>query len=168
VMVGRQGLTRDTLLGVFCDAGADEPVSHLTTGNVSFGCVGSSRALQKAVEQGIAGVLGRREPVFIRSIATLRRAIAQDPFADPPFADVYERCVTFTDVSATSLVLPMTTPRRDAMVFAAGAREVFSVTRQVDGRPGNPVRLIERALGRPVTTRNWNTIERIVRKHDSD
>jgi hypothetical protein len=41
----------------------------------------------------------------------------------------------------------MTTPRRDAVVFATGAREVFS---------------------RPVTTRNWNTIERIVRKHDAD
>lgn len=164
-MVGRQGLTRDALLRVFVDAGADEPVSHLTTGNVSFGYDGSTRGFQRDVEAGIANILGRREPVFIRSIAALRRAVAKNPFADPPFADVFERCVSFTDVSAKSLELPMTTPRGDAVVFAADARAVFSVTRQVDGRPGNPVRLIERALGRPVTTRNWNTVERILRKH---
>jgi uncharacterized protein (DUF1697 family) len=166
VMVGRQGLTRAALLDVFRDAGADDPVSHLTTGNVSFGHSGSTRALQQSVESGIARILGRHEPVFVRSIAALRREVARDPFADPPFDDIYERCVTFTDVPTQSLVLPMTTPRGDAVVFAIGARAVFSVTRQIDGRPGNPVRLIERALGRPVTTRNWNTVERIVRKHD--
>ena len=104
---------------------------------------------------------------FLRSLAALRREVGKAPFADPPFADVFERCVSFTDTSANGLVLPMSTSRRDAVVFAARAREVFSVTRRIDGRPGNPVRLIERALGRPVTTRNWNTIEHIVRKHES-
>jgi uncharacterized protein (DUF1697 family) len=167
VMVGRQGLTRDVLLRAFRDAGADEPVSHLATGNVSFGYAGSTVALQRSLEEAIASIVGHREPVFVRSVAALRREIAKDPFADPPFDDVYERCVSFIDVSAKALALPMTSPRGDAVVFAARSREVFSVTRKVDGRPGSPMLLIERALGRRVSTRNWNTIERIVRKHES-
>jgi len=36
-MVGRNGLTSDVLVGLFADAGLDSPVSHLATGNISFG-----------------------------------------------------------------------------------------------------------------------------------
>ena len=127
-MVGRRGLTRDELLRVFRDAGADDPVSHLATGNVSFAYNGPVAPLRERVEAGVAGVLGTREPVFIRTLAALRLEVATDPFAKPPFADVFERCVSFTDVSTAGLELPMTTPRGDAVVFSARAREVFSLS----------------------------------------
>jgi uncharacterized protein (DUF1697 family) len=167
VMVGRQGLTRDVLLRIFLDAGAHEPVSHLATGNVSFDLAEHPRQLQAAVEQGIERVTGHGEPVFIRTIAELRRQIARDPFADPPIDDVYERCVTFTAQPVKRLTLPMTNPRGDAVVFAVNGREVYSVTRLLNGRAGTPSKLLERALGRPFSNRNWNTVERIVRKHDA-
>jgi uncharacterized protein (DUF1697 family) len=167
VMVGRQGLTREVLVRVFLDAGAHDPVSHLVTGNVSFGVSGTdARELRASVEQRIAAVIGRREPVFIRTVAALRKAVARAPFADAPLDDVFERCVSFADTSVRGVALPMSTPNGDAIVFATGGRELFSVTQRRNGRAGNPVRMIERALGRPVTTRNWNTIERIVRGHD--
>src|ERR1700722_16254740 len=127
VMVGRQGLTRDVLLRIFLDAGADEPVSHLATGNVSFGLAEHPRRLQTAVEQGIERVTGHREPVFIRTIAELRRQIARRPLADPPIDDVYERCVTFTAHPVKGLTLPMTNGRGDAVVFAVNGREIYSV-----------------------------------------
>jgi hypothetical protein len=38
----------------------------------------------------------------------------------------------------------------------------MSVTRLVHGRGGNVNRMVERALSCAATTRNWNTIERIV------
>jgi len=166
-MVGRQGLTRDALVGAFRAAGADDPVSHLATGNVSFSFPGRTRALQLRVEDAIGEIIGRHEPVFIRTLGALQRGIAAEPFSGLPYDDVCERCVSFADASPEGLLLPMTTPRGDAVVFGAGAREVFSVTRRIDGRVGNPVRLIERALGRRVTTRNWNTVERIVRLHET-
>ncbi len=172
-MVGRQGLTRDALLRVFEAAGAVDPVSHLATGNVSFGLRGEGvafqTAFQAAVERDIAAITGRPKPVFIRSVAALRKLVAAQPFAEPPIpvADIYERCVSFTDRPTHRLDLPMTTARTDAVVFAAQGRQVYSVTRHLDGRPGNPVLLIERALGRAVTTRNWNTVELVVAKNTS-
>jgi hypothetical protein len=79
-------------------------------------------------------------------------------------ADVYERCVTFfrTDVALT-LAIPTQSERGDVLLFASGPGEVLSITRLIGGRPGNPGRVIESALGVRATTRNWNTIERIVR-----
>jgi uncharacterized protein (DUF1697 family) len=164
VMIGREGLTRDVLLRVFLDAGADAPVSHLATGNVSFGLAGPCEHLREAVESGLARVLGRPEPVFIRTLAALRREVRKEPFADPPFDDVYERCVSLTDEHLNGLALPLTNARGDVVVFAVRGREVYSVTRRIDGRAGTPSTLLRRVLTRPFSNRNWNTIEHIVRR----
>jgi hypothetical protein len=48
-------------------------------------------------------------------------------------------------------------------LIAADGPEVFSVTQRISDRPGNPGALIKRQIGAAVTTRNWNTIERILR-----
>lgn len=165
VMVGRNGLTRDVLLGVFAAAGADAPVSHLATGNVSFGWAGDSEDLAERIEQAIAGVIGRSEPVFIRTVEQLRRCVDHNPFRSPPFDDVYERCVSFARGPVSELALPLATARGDAIAFAARERDIYSVTRLVGGRPGTMGKVLERSLGHPVTTRNWNTIESILRHH---
>jgi len=162
VMVGRNGLTREVLLGIFTGAGAEGPVSHLGTGNVSFGQDDDPPGLAGRVEAAIASVIGRTEPVVIRSIEHLRAEVERDPFRDPPVDDAYERCVSFTVGPVIGLDLPMATPRGDAVAFDARDGDIYSVTRLVGGRPGTMGRVLERALGRPVTTRNWNTVELIV------
>ena len=162
-MVGRNGLTRDVLVKIFADAGLDRPVSHLATGNISFGTAQVTTAFSERIEQGIAAVIGRTEPVFIRSIDQLRECVKDDPFRNPPFEDVHERCVSFTQGSTAGLELPLATARGDATAFAVQGSDIYSATRLVGGRPGTMGRVLERTLGNPVTTRNWNTIELIVR-----
>jgi len=166
-MVGRNGLTRDVLLGIFADAGVDDPVSHLVTGNISFGQSQASADFSERIEQAIAAVIGRTEPVFIRSIDHLRDQVESRPFRDPPFDDVHERCVSFTKGSIGRLELPLATARGDAIAFALRDGDIFSVTRLVGGRPGTMGKVLERTLGLPVTTRNWNTIELILKSHAS-
>jgi len=165
-MLGRQGLTRDVLVGLFTKAGAEDPVSHLATGNVTFGEMGDPIRCVERLEVAIAEVIGRTEPVFIRAIDQLREQVETNPFVDPPFDDVHERCVSFTTGPVVGLDLPLTTPRGDAVAFAARDGDIFSVTRLVGGRTGTMGGVLERTLGRPLTTRNWNTIERIVRYAD--
>jgi uncharacterized protein (DUF1697 family) len=162
-MVGRNGLTRDVLVGIFAEAGVDSPTSHLGTGNISFGQTQVSTDFSERIEQAIAAVIGRTEPVFIRSIDQLRKYVEDDAFRIPPFDDVHERCVSFTQGSIAGLELPLATARGDAIAFAARDGDIYSVTRLVGGRPGTMGKVLERTLGHPVTTRNWNTIESIVR-----
>jgi len=57
-MVGRNGLTRDALVGIFADTGVDNPVSHLATGNISFGQTQVSTEFSERIEQAIAAVSG--------------------------------------------------------------------------------------------------------------
>jgi len=165
VMVGRAGLSADVLLRAVEHAGGGTPRNHLATGNVTFSASSASLgAITAQLEEAIAAVIGRREEVFVRSIDSLAVQVGSEPFAHVMADDVYERCVTYlrTDVPMT-LELPMRTPRGDAVLFASGPGQVLSITRLVAGRPGQPGRVVESALGVRASTRNWNTIERIVR-----
>lgn len=49
-------------------------------------------------------------------------------------------------------------------VFARRGDVAFALSRRLGRSPGSPNALIERALGTQATTRNWNTIERLVAK----
>lgn len=166
VMIGREGLRREVLLGMFDRAGAAHPTSYLATGNVSF-AVDPARLgeVVDAVEADLAALLGRATPLFVRTLDELRDLVASDPFADPPMPDVVGREVTmFRDRVPAHLDLPIESPRGDWVVFAAREREVLSVQRLVDGRTQSPGGRIERLAGQTATTRAIGTIERIVAK----
>ena len=165
IMVGRNGLTADVLRQVVRAAGGLEPRSHLATGNLAFTASASSvESMGAAIEDSIETVLGRREDVLIRSVSSLAAAVGADPFAVIMADDVYERCVTFLPPGPpVVLSLPIETPRGDTVLFARQDDDVLSITRLVVGRPGQPGKYLEAATGLRVTTRNWNTIERIVR-----
>jgi uncharacterized protein (DUF1697 family) len=164
VMIGREGLHRTVLLEAVESAGGADPVSYISTGNVTFDLAPAKlRRFRADLEDRIAAVIGRTEPVFIRSFAELAHLHARNPFEPPPFADVHDRVVTFcADPVEGVLELPSTTDRGDVVMFAAAGREVFTVTRLVDGRTGGPGGIIEQLIGARVTTRAWSTVDRIV------
>jgi uncharacterized protein (DUF1697 family) len=166
VIIGRANLHAEVLLQIFRDSGAIDPRSHLATGNVSFAWLDPEmQPLIHSLRRAISDTMGRFEPVFVRSIDALRASIEKGPFRLAPIDDVGHRCVTFTDGVQKDLPLPLLSSRRDAFIFASDGPDYFSVTRLIDGLGGNPNRMLEKALSCAGTTRNWNTIERIVGLH---
>ncbi len=164
VMIGREGLTRRVLLGLFAEAGANAPRSYISTGNVTFGAHSEDvGAITTSVEAGIGAVLGRPEPVFVRSVEYLQELVAANPFLATPFPDPIERTVSFLSVpiNLDRLELPVMSRRGDVALFAATSGEVFAVGRVVDGKTGGGGGLVEKTVGRRVTTRSWNTVLRI-------
>jgi uncharacterized protein (DUF1697 family) len=163
-MVGREGLARATLLRAFADAGAASVVSHLATGNVSFDLAPPELATTIArVEASLAEVVGRPTPVFVRSLAELESMLRSDPFAAAPLQVEHDRTVAFLDGPVPSgLGLPIRSDAGDVVVFAAGERELFTVSARHEGRSRGAGGLIERLLGQPVTSRAWSTVEHVV------
>jgi len=167
VMIGREGLHRDVLLAMFERAGADDCLSYISTGNVSFRAEpGAVWTIVERVEDDLEQLLGRATPVFVRPLGELVTLLAADPFADPP-VDAVRSCEVsfFRSAVPSHLDLPMTASNGDWVVFGTGPREVFSVTCDHPGRqPSSPGGAIERAAGEPITTRAIGTLERIVGK----
>ena len=166
VMIGREGLHREVLLDLFRDAGATNPVSYISTGNVSFDLDPAELDdLVDALERGVTDIVGRDTQVFIRTLDELVSMVDRDPFASTPYAEFQDALVVmFRDEVPARLSLPVESPRGDYTVFAAGPREVFAVIRDVDGRRQSPGGVIERLAGERLTSRAWSTITRIVTK----
>jgi uncharacterized protein (DUF1697 family) len=107
-----------------------------------------------------------REPALVRSIENLRSLQASAPFSTVTGDEIHERTVTFFDELARPLPsLPIRSKRGDCEVFLLGELEAFGVTWLVDGRTGNPGKLIEDLGLTRVTTRNWKTIERLLSRY---
>lgn len=167
VMIGRAGLHADVLLEFFDGASAQETRSHLAAGNVSFISRESSlEGIIDAAQRGIHLTMGRFEPVFARWLDALRRAVRANHFAEVPIVEVHDRCVTFIELLGGQLTVPMHSARGDAVIFAQNGHDIYSATHLINGRGGNPNRMIEKELSCRATTRNWNTVERIVKLFD--
>jgi uncharacterized protein (DUF1697 family) len=165
VMIGREGLHREVLIDMFAGAGADDVISYVSTGNVSFSLPPEELApLIDRVEVDLEALLGHPAPIYVRTLAGLRDLLALNLFDHPPFPEVRDRLLTFCPAGSTvRLDLPFAAPNGDWSVFASARDVVFSVTRDWPHRqPQTPGGVLERSIGAPVTTRALSTVERIV------
>ena len=163
VMIGREGLDREVLLDIVEQAGATAPRSYISTGNVTFSAVPSEiHQIKTRIEADIVAVIKRHEAVFVRSILELESMVSSDPFTERAL-EVHDRYVSFTHKPIDPAIeVPFESGRGDIVAFDRTVREVFSVTRLVEGRATGPGPFIEKKIGQPITTRNWNTIVRVV------
>lgn len=164
VMIGREGLHRVVLLDLAERAGGGNPVSYISTGNLTVDLDRRDVDRWRAeVEDGIEDVIGRRAEVFVRSIAHLTELAESDPFAASPITDPAERVVSFLSEPLPPDAGPFADAAKGVHVFDVRPTEVFSVNEPVRGRVTGPGGLIEKTLGQRITTRAWGTIDRILR-----
>lgn len=137
----------------------------LSSGNAVF----EARAapvprLEKAVEAALVTGLERPFPVMVRSVDALRALLASDPYAGARIAKGAKRVVSF--LRGPPRPPPSLPLEQDgARVLKVLGAEVFSA---YVPSPRGPVFmvLIEKAFGKDVTTRTWETVEKVVRAAD--
>ncbi|WP_020531963.1 DUF1697 domain-containing protein [Flexithrix dorotheae] len=164
VMQGRQGLTKENLKDSFVKNGALNVFTHFTTGNVSFQFRENELPyLKQHVEKELFLILGRETPIFIRSLNELQALNLLEAFQGKNTSDIHERCITFLDKTPI-FELPKQSKRQDLEVFKIVAKNVFSITRLINKRAGSPNKLLEKLTGQSASTRNINTVLRVIEK----
>lgn len=150
------------LAAAFEAAGFTEVRTVLSSGNVLFSAPRSSEAvLVKKAEAAMARRLGKPFPTLVREVAALQALLEDDPWAALGVPGGAKRVVTF-------LRAPPASPPRlpiaqdGAHLLALRGRELLSA--YLPG-PKGPVfmQLIEKAFGKEVTTRTWDTVARLAR-----
>ncbi|UUZ67811.1 DUF1697 domain-containing protein [Polaromonas sp. P1(28)-13] len=152
----------------FTAAGAESASSFLTNGTLVFSVNSSTRARKVLALacQALQAECGLKEPAYMRDLDYLADLVALDPFASVERSSVFERCVSFLHPESVTLpALPLESKRRDVEVLRFTDSEALSVSRKVGNTPGSPNAFLEKLLGSPVTTRNWNTVVRLVEKY---
>ena len=160
VMLGREGLHRDVLLRLADEAGGRSAESHLATGNLTFDAAPERLdGVVERLEDGIAAVIGRREPVIVREAAWFRDLVAADPFAAFP-GDRWERAVAFLPLSAAPLD-PAAVPRIDGLEAVAVLPHELLIAGRRGVRRQGATYLLPRPWRERATTRSWSTIQRL-------
>ncbi len=160
--------TRPQLESAFQQAGAAATASFLSNGTLVYTAAGgrAAESIARRAAVLLRAECGLTEPLFVRSLRRLVALAAEDPFAGLDDAPDTRRMFTvFDPAGAPRITVPLESARRDCLILRLDAGEAFSLVRMVGGQTGYPTPVLEKALGRPVTTRSWTTILRLVQKH---
>ncbi len=160
--------TKAQLEAAFLLAGAETASSFLTNGTLVFSARSSAKA-RKVLTLACQSMMvecGLKEPAYVRRVDDLAELVASRPFKSVVPGSVYACCVSFLPATyAAPTKWPRSSARGDVDILRITDTEVFSVSRQLGKSPGSPNAFLEKLLGSPVTTRNWNTVVRLVGKH---
>lgn len=164
----RHSPTRAQLEAAYLQAGAGAAASIMSNGTVVFTAAGGpeARAISERARVILGTVCGMREPIFVSGLGRLARLAAEAPFATAAAEGAAAPCISFfTPTPRPRLTLPLSSPNGDCVVFRLSAGLALSLTRTVRGKTGYPTPVLEHALRRPVTTRAWATLLRVIARH---
>jgi uncharacterized protein (DUF1697 family) len=136
----------------------------LQSGNVVFRSGARDlAALAKRIEKGIERSFGFRSDVVLRTASELRDTIAACPFASRPGLDAAKLAVTFLarepDAEALAKVGAVGYEPEELRL---GRREMYVYFPHGMGRTRFSVERIEKILETAGTSRNWNTVRRLL------
>lgn len=143
-------------------AGFGDVKTVISSGNAVFTArKASESAIERRCEKAMEQRMDRSFMTIVRSIEDLEKLLARDPFANYSVPPGAKRNVTFMRAA------PATVPRlpvelRGARILALDGREALTYYLPRDVDPAF-MTLIEKTFGKGVTTRTWETVQRIVR-----
>jgi uncharacterized protein (DUF1697 family) len=164
VNVGGTGVIRMADLKATCEGiGFRDVTTLLQSGNVVFRAAGSDATVAKKLADAIEAGRGFRPAIVVRTAKEIADAMCGNPFKAEETSDPSHLIVAFTATPPTAGA-----SERIAAVKIAkerlrlGARELYV---HYDGGQGTSKvtnAALERALGTPVTARNWNTVGKLL------
>ncbi len=164
VNVGGTGVIRMADLKALCESiGFRDVTTLLQSGNVVFRASGSDRAVARKLADAIEASHGFQPTVVVRTSEEIAAAIDGNPFKAEETSDPSHLIVAFPETppiaSAAERIAAVKVARerlhlgtRELYVHYAGGQGTSKVTNAV----------LERALGTPVTARNWNTVGKLL------
>lgn len=136
--------------------------TYIQSGNVLFESPQSDEVkLLKRINISLENTFDHDIAVLLRTMDELKLISESDPFKRlKPNSMPYVTFLPFPLKYAPDL--PLYSTKRDLEIVHYKNRELFSVGHLVKGRRGFPNTFIEKEFGILATTRNWNTVKKLV------
>ncbi len=142
--------------------GCTDVRTYVQSGNAVFGTTLGAAALTKAIEGALERYMGRPIATTLRTQAQMQAIVDGNPFARVSTNPAY-LCVTFLSNTPTRAELaPLHGRDWKPELFQVAGREIYTWHPNGQGRS-----LLAAALGKlrlrgAVTTRNWNTVLKLL------
>ncbi len=164
-VAGQKLIKMDELARIFTAAGFKNARTYIQSGNVIFDATsGNAVALRQKIERALQDVLGYEVTVILRPLTDIEEIVKRNPFKTVKTnADAVPYVVFLSEEPQRTPKLPLISITENLDVFAVRDRVAFVVARRKqNGRGGFPNKFVEKELGVPGTTRNWNTVNKIL------
>ena len=141
-------------------------VTLLNSGNVIFNATTDSpEKLEKMISRNLEKIFGFPVPTIVRRSKTIHRLHNDAPFQDVKITKDIRLYVSFLKKTVkTELALPWTNPDNSYTILENQNKTIISVLDISISKTPQTMGAMEKLYGSDITTRNWNTIERIVKK----
>jgi len=161
---GKNLIKMDTLKRIFESVGFKNVRTYIQSGNIVFETAERSKEkIIKKTEKELHKYVGEDVLVFLRTFSEVEALVKYNPFGKIITAPRTKLYVSFiNDELKTKPKLPLLSDKKDVEVIAVKNCEVYCITKEINGRFGFPNNFVEKEFGIPATTRNWNTINKII------
>lgn len=163
-------MRNENLRAVCRDLGFDRVSTVIASGNIVFDAhSGDPAELEAELEAAWPERLGFESRTILRSRDELGRMLAAAPFGELVHGKEQYLLATFTQVPIPPGWSPARRPTDVPFeVVGVTEREIFTVADVTARRAPDVMGWLEHELGKGITSRTWLTVQRIVRKMDSD
>ena len=151
------------LAKAFASLGFTNVRTVLASGNVVFEASDTKAASAPVIEGKLEKAFGKKVGVILRSAEEMQRMLKTDPFKGIAVTPETRRYVTFLSAPpASKLKLPYRSPEEDFRILRLSGGALFSVLQLSPARGTTGyMSILEKAYGKAITTRNWNTVGKI-------
>ena len=161
---GHKMVKMDALCTLYESLGLRDAATYVQSGNVIFRTDGRDLVrLCKRIENGIEKTFGFRSDVILRTPAELRDVIARNPFASRRGIEPKRLAVTFLasdpGQEARDKLLAIKAEPEEVRI---DGRELYIYYPNGMARPKLTWPIIERTLKTSGTSRNWNTVTKLL------
>jgi len=166
-LAGHKAVNMGELKKAFESMGFQNVRTLLNSGNVLFEARKTARGpLVKTIEVELKTAFGHEIAVILRTIAEIHRLVESAPFEKVKVTPQTRLYVTLlSEKTNSSLKIPYESPEKDFKIVTIQPAEVFSVVTITPGRgTTEAMSFLEKHFGKRVTTRNWNTITKVLKK----
>jgi len=165
---GRKPMKMEELKAAFASLGFRNVRTFLASGNVLFEAPHTSvSVLTGRIEERLRKAFRSEIGVLVRTIRELEQLNEANPFKEVRVTPQTRLYVTFLSAKPKSgLKITHRLPEKDFKIVRVSKGEVCSVlTLSANSRTTDLMNTLEKEFGQNITTRNWNTITRILKSH---
>jgi uncharacterized protein (DUF1697 family) len=167
INVGGNNLIKmEDLKKVFETMGFRNVKTLLASGNVIFDTVKEKTLiLGRIIGEKLETTFGYNNGVIVRSIKEIQNLADIGPFKNITVTPETRLYITFLpEKPKSNLKIPYESPEKDFKILQVTDTEVCSVITLSHNRNTlDAMNILEKEFGKKITTRNWNTIERILK-----
>jgi uncharacterized protein (DUF1697 family) len=148
----------------FIAMGFREVKTLLNSGNVVFeGKAEQEPILEKKISQYLNDSFGFNIPILVRKIEDIHNLVDRNPFNGIEMHKDLRLYVTFLKVlPREEFPLPWKSQDGSFQIFEIKDRMVFSVLDVSVSKTTDAMSMLEKSFGKDITTRNWNTLLKLV------